>query len=229
MKDNMRSILKDIFDDFDVFTDTRKPLHPNHGTPVDIITNPCCHNDDQEPMTIIWPDKERGPWIAGGACLRWYQGQPVGENDIDVFCASAEQAKTIIDNIKSYGRYSTKYESDNATTLSYYDKQNTKYWTIQIIKRRYFKTLQEVIDNFDISVCQIGTGGQEWLLGKNTARDIRERNLRMNVPLQPDAAKRLAKYWTYGYRPVDGLVPAVQNNPVAKQMFQSNEDYENAF
>jgi hypothetical protein len=228
MKDNMRSILKDIFDDFDVFTDTRKPLHPNHGTPVDIITNPCCHNDDQEPMTIIWPDKEHGPWIAGGACLRWYQGQPVGENDIDVFCASAEQAKTIIDNIKSYGRYSTKYESDNATTISYYDKQNTKYWTIQIIKRRYFKTLQEVIDNFDISVCQIGTGGQEWLLGKNTARDIRERNLRMNLPLQPDAAKRLAKYWTYGYRPVDGLLSTVQKNPVAKQMFQSNEDYENA-
>jgi len=100
---------------------------------------------------------------------------------------------------------------------------------LKVIKRRYFNSLQEVIDNFDISVCQIGTGGNEWLLGDETARDIRERNLRMYFPLQPDAAKRLSKYWTYGYRPVKGLLSAVQNNPVAKKMFQSNEDYENAF
>lgn len=225
----MNSIFKDIFEDFDIFTVEKKPPHVNHGNPVNIITNPCCHNDDQEPMTIIWPDSKHGPWIAGGACLRWFQGQPVGENDIDVFCSSAEQAQTVIDAVKSYGRYSTKYESENAVTLSYYDKQNTKTWTIQIIKRRYFNSLQEVIDNFDISVCQVGTGGQEWLLGNDTARDIRERNLRMYIPLQPDAAKRLAKYWTYGYRPVKGLLSAVQNNPVAKKMFQSNEDYENAF
>ncbi len=224
----MKSILFDIFQDLDCSVD-QKPLHTNYGKPVDIVMHPCCHKDDQEPFTIIWPDLKHGPWIAGGACLRWYQGQPVGESDIDVFCSSPEQAKQIVDEVKSYGRYSTKYESENATTLSYYSKETNKEWTIQIIKRRYFNSLQEVIDNFDISVCQIGTGGQEWLLGKHTARDIREQNLRMNMPLQPDAAKRLTKYWTYGYRPIDGLLEAVQNNPVAKKVFELDGDYNNAF
>lgn len=204
-------------------------LHRNHGQAVDVIEFPCCHRDDSEPMTIIAPTLKEGPWIAGGACLRWYQNQPVGESDIDIFCSSPEQAERVIEHIKSYGRWSTKYESDNATTLSYYSKDRNKEWTLQVIKRRYFCSLKEVIDNFDISVCQIGTGGNEWLLGDETARDIRERNLRMYFPLQPDAAKRLSKYWTYGYRPVKGLLSAVQNNPVAKKMFQSNEDYENAF
>ncbi len=222
----MGSILSDIFDDFR--ESLAQTSHSNYNKPVDIIQMPCCHMDDQEPMTIIWPDFERGPWIAGGACLRWYQGVPVGESDIDIFCKDAKQAQEIVDRIKSYGRFSTKHESDNAITLSYHNK-DSKYWTLQVIKRRYFNSLQEVIDNFDISVCQIGTGGQEWLLGKNTARDIRERNLRMNMPLQPDAAKRLAKYWTYGYRPVNNLVDDIRKNPEALKEFTVDGDYENAF
>jgi hypothetical protein len=39
----------------------------------------------------------------------------------------------------------------------------------------------------------------------------------------------MAKYWTYGYRPVDGLVEAVRTNPDAKQVFEIDGDYENAF
>lgn len=223
----MGSILTDIFDDFrESFA---QPKHTNYGKPVEIIRVPCCHNEDQEPVTIIWPDAKHGPWIAGGAALRWYQGLPVGENDIDIFCSSAEQVQQVIDNIKSYGRFSTKFESENAITLSYHGKDGLKYWTLQIIKRRYFKDLQDVLDSFDITVCQIATGGQEWVMGKHTARDIREMNLRMNIPLQPDAAKRMAKYWTYGYRPVEGLLEAVQTNPVAKKEFTNDGDYENAF
>ena len=207
------------------------PKHENNGKAVDVIVFPCGHRDDQEPINLILPGPD-GPWIAGGAALRWYQGQPVGESDIDIFCRDAQQAEAVIENIKSYGRFHTKFESDNALTLEYYTKSTnmpSERWTLQIIKRRYFKSLKEVIDNFDISVCQVGTDGNSWLLGKDTARDIRERNLRMNIPLQPDAAKRLAKYWTYGYRPVDGLLSAVQNNPIGKKMFQSDEDYHNAF
>lgn len=189
---------------------------------------PCVHFDDAEPVTIIDPDIKKGPWIAGGACLRWYQGLPVGENDIDIFCRSPKQVQEVIERIKSYGRYSTKHESDNALTLSYHNK-DSKYWTLQVIKRKHFNDMQEVIDNFDITVCQVGTDGNYWALGNNTAKDIRERNLRMNRPLQPDAAKRLLKYWTYGYRPVEGLLEDIRNNPEATKEFLIDGDYENAF
>jgi len=224
----MGSILSKIFEDFE-FDSYPAPVSVNHGKAVDIIEFPCVHREDQEPVNLILPHLKEGPWIAGGACLRWYQCQPVGDNDIDVFCASAEQAKKVIDYIKSYGRWSNKFESENATTLGYWDKDNKKTWTIQIIKRRYFTSLKDVIDNFDITVCKIGTAGNDWMLGDHTARDIRERNLRMQLPLQPDAAKRLVKYWTYGYRPVDGLLDAVKSNPIAKQHYTSDEDYQNAF
>lgn len=224
----MSSILEKIFEDFD-FEKYSVVKGINDGKAVDIIEFPCVHSSDQEPVNLILPNLKEGPWIAGGAALRWYQDQSVGDSDIDVFCSSEEQALRIIDYIKSYGRFSIKFDSTNALTMQYWNKDNTRTWTVQIIKRRYFTSLKDVIDNFDISVCQIGTSGNDWLLGKDTARDIRERNLRMNLPLQPDAAKRLTKYWTYGYRPVDGLLDAVKNNPVGKKMFQSDEDYHNAF
>jgi len=185
---------------------------------------------DREAVAVIEPDLEKGPWIAGGAALRWYQGQTVGENDIDVFCANAHQAAKVIDRVKSYGRYEIKHESDNATTLKYHrkDEWHTN-WTIQIITRRYFENLDEVIDNFDITVCQVGTTGTEWLLGKDTARDVRERNLRFTYPLSADAVKRLTKYWVYGYRPVPGTLEAISKNPDAKWKFEYAGDYENAF
>ena len=221
----MGSILDDFFNTvIDVTT-------PVSNTPIVINGYRTVPKADREPVSLIDPNIEKGPWIAGGAPLRWFQDQLVGESDIDVFSANAKQAQDIINRIKTTGRYHTKFESENAVTLDYWsqDTKNDKRWTIQIITRRYFANMQEVLDNFDITVCQVGTCGNEYELGAFTARDIREKNLRFNLPLQPDAVKRLTKYWTYGYRPVKGTIEAIQNNPSAKWSFSLDEDYQNAF
>ena len=216
------------FDLKKIFADFEETVYANSGKEVDLKPFVTIHASDLEPVSIVSPNLERGPWIAGGACLRWYQGQPVGESDIDVFCANAKQASDVIEAVKSYGRFSTKFESENAVTLEYFGKDQGR-WTVQVITRRYFANLDDVIDSFDMTVCEIGTCGFEWLMGPFTARDIREKNLRFKQPLQPEAVKRMVKYWTYGYRPVDGLVEAVQENPVARWIFTTDEDYNNAF
>lgn len=216
--------------DFDALFSNLDPPEIKSDKEVKIIYYTTVHKDDLEPVSIIKPDAEKGPWIAGGAALRWYQGQPVGQSDIDVFCRSPRQAQLLIEDIKSYGRVMVKFESDNATTLSYHRKDDwAGEWTIQVIKRRFFNSLEEVINSFDITVCEIGTGGNEWTLGPFTARDIREKNLRFKLPLQPDAPKRLTKYWTYGYRPVEGTVEQICNNPETRWSFASDEEYSNAF
>ena len=224
----MSFTLKEIFSDF-VDSYNAEASNPNWQKEVlKTYSYPTVHQLDQEPLNLIQPALETGPWIAGGACLHWYQGLPTGNSDIDVFCKNAVQAAELIKKIKSYGRYSTKFESENAVTLDYRSHDSSsgvEHWTIQVITKRYYNSLEEVINNFDVTVCQIGTAGEEYVMGDWTARDIRERNLRMNIPLQADALKRLTKYWTYGYRPVDGLLEAIQNNPVARWEFNPNEDY----
>ena len=93
------------------------------------------------------------------------------------------------------------------------------------MKKGVYENLQAIIDRFDISVCQVGTAGNELVIGEYTARDVRERNLRMGMPLHPDAVKRLTKYWTYGFRPVPGLIEAIKENPESKWAFNPAEDY----
>jgi len=218
--------LSNLFSD-DFLSSSAKWDGDKEVNPVDCPTIP---SYDKEVVSIIDPDLKQGPWIAGGAPLRWYQNQTVGENDIDVFCANAKQAADVIERIKSYNRFSIKFESENAVTIGYHKKgEYSTTWTIQVITRRYFSSIQEVIDNFDISVCQIGTCGNEWVLGDQTAKDIREKNLRMLAPLHADAPKRLTKYWIYGYRPVPGLLDAIINNPDTRWSYSQEEDYNNAF
>lgn len=221
----MGSILSSMFDDFAYSSpkidSAKKVVIENFAT---------VHSDDYEPVSIIAPDAKDGPWIAGGSCLRWYQGLPVGENDIDVFCRNKLQAERLIERIKSFGSFSVKFESENAVTIEHSNKEDwNKRWTIQIITRRYFNDLKDVINSFDITVCEIGTTGYDWELGSFTARDIRERNLRFKMPLQPDAPKRLTKYWTYGYRPVEGTIESICDNPNTRWTFAHDEDYNNAF
>lgn len=207
--------LGDIFDDGPVTKVTKE---------ISILQYPVVNCIDWEPVTVIEPSVA-GPWIAGGSCLRWYQNRPVDQSDIDIFCANAKQAADVIERIRSTGRYHRKHESENATTFDYWDSNSEHRWTLQVITKRYYADMEDILNNFDVTVCQIATDGSEWQLGKTTARDIREKNLRMRLPLQPDALKRLTKYWIYGYRPVDGLLEAVQNNPVGNWTFSPGEDY----
>jgi hypothetical protein len=196
---------------------------------------PTVHNEDQLPVNIIKPDLKNGPWIAGGACLRWFQNIPVGEHsDIDVFCKNEKQAENLIDYIKNHlglahyhnGHAHVVIKTANACTFNIH--ANSRDWKVQIITCKYFDTIKEVIDNFDISVCQLATAGNEWILGDNTAKDIHERNLRFNH-ITKQAPKRLIKYWTYGFNPVEGTIEAIQEHKDSSWDFAGEDDYANTF
>lgn len=212
----------------DFFEDAKVDTNPVDSKTVEVVSYATVPYQDREPFSIIQSDSLNGPWVAGGACLRWYQNQPVAENDIDIFCKNAKQAADLINRIKSYGRYVVKFTSENATTIEYISQDSnatTNRWIMQVITKRYYESMEEVIDNFDLSVCQIATDGRQWILGTYTARDIREKNLRMQDVLHADAVKRLTKYWIYGYRPVEGLIDRIRDNPESRWEFEGGEDY----
>jgi hypothetical protein len=193
-------------------------------------------DEDRFPVNIVKPNLKHGPWIAGGAPLLWFQNITVKSGDIDVFCKNEAQANKLIDFINSldlteYNGYASKIiQTKNATTFQVYcDSPGFKGdWRIQIITCRYFNTCQEVIDNFDITVCQVATCGNEWILGDQTAYDIANRNLRFRQ-LTKDAPKRLVKYWTYGYTPVENTLEQIINNVDTNWNFRGEEEYHNVF
>lgn len=201
----------------DLFDQPGKPENKNY---------PLVFDDDQEPVRIICPTTQ-GPFIAGGACLQWFQDKPVGWSDIDIFCVDMNQFNELRQRLYTQSSCQEKYNTENASTLTFISKKNKmRNWTIQIISKRFYDGLEDVVNSFDISVCQIGTDGTNWVMGEHTASDIRNKVLRMNYPLQPQAAKRLVKYCAYGYRPVDGLIENIKQNDISAWKFTAQEEYE---
>jgi hypothetical protein len=206
--------------------------------PVTLIKYPTIHSNDHIPASIIKPDYLNGPWIAGGAAMAWYQNNPV-QGDIDVFCNNKEQAEKLIDYIENSidmrpmnGSIQIIFKTENATTfdVSICDQNYrlVSIWKIQIITCKYFDTIQDVINGFDLTVCQVATAGNEWVLGEKTAKDLRERNLRF-IHITSDSPKRLTKYWCYGYRPVPGTLDAIKAIPLTDWSYHGQEDYNNVF
>ena len=213
---SLGDLLKDLYsksvNDGDIMPSTEQPY-------------PTIHFNDRQPVSVIEPDLSEGPWIAGGAALKWFQQQPVMDSDIDIFCRSRSQAQAVIDRIKGYNRYQIKHESDNAVTISYHDKdQWSSSWNLQVITKNFYPDIESVINQFDITVCQIGTTGTEWVLGRNTARDIRTRTLAFTERRGPDSVKRLVKYWIYGFRPEPATLDSLINDPDLRWDFASDGD-----
>jgi hypothetical protein len=195
---------------------------------------PTVPESDWPALDVIQPNAKDGPWIAGGACLKWYQGQPVNMSDIDVFFRDAFQLRRAMNRIEDTKRFHVRHRSENAITYEYSAINDSledvqTVFTIQLIQHKYFNSMEEVIDRFDFSVCQVATCGEEWVLGEYTARDIRSRSLRAVGDVKGDIAKRLTKYWVYGYRPVEGLVNDIISNPNTRYKFSQDEDYNNVF
>lgn len=175
-------------------------------------------------LYIIEPNMDQGPWVAGGAALRWYQNLPLDKfADIDVWFKNKEQYNKLYEKFIDTNNISLSIETDNAATFTMYHSKGER--KIQLIKSRWSDNVHDVINNFDISVSKVATDGFKFVLADNTAADIRSKTLRMDFPLQPMAIKRASKYMCYGYRPVPGLMDALVNNPNQTFDFNSIEDY----
>lgn len=187
------------------------------------------HPADRLIVSLLAPHLENGPWIAGGAALAWYNGDHVGRSDIDLFLRDEQQYQDLRMRIAALGA-SVVAESANAVTFTVNGEDGDRIYTLQLIRRRFFKTAQELLENFDISVCRVVTDGRAFLMGEGTVSDIKHKVLRMRLPLNQDAVKRTVKYWCYGYIPTEELFKELQTDEALKWQFAGQDgEYENAF
>jgi hypothetical protein len=178
------------------------------------------HADDREIVELIAPDMERGPWIAGGAALKWYQGLPAGGSDIDVWFKDQESfdrlkqkmthqknRETSIGSwpliefeVKTLETWDILHVSPNAITIF---NNNSKH-IVQLIQKEFFDSPQKVLDTFDFEVCKVLTDGKQFLFGEHTLEDIKTKTLRV-LKVTPSLVSRTIKYMTMGYVPCPEL------------------------
>lgn len=210
---------------------------------------PVVHPNNVEFVEIIRPTIENGPWIAGGAALNWYLGKPVLKNDIDIFCRSHKQFEELLNRIRSYGtiggnkrsfevaatpnavsyrcessKYTKGMTSFNDWDLSGLEDYRAYGTTLQIIRRRFYENYEDVLRNFDITVCKVLTDGNTFILDDQTREDIENRVLRVSKH-NPHIVKRIVKYWTYGYVPSRETLEYVSKHPHTEFTQFTDYDY----
>jgi hypothetical protein len=190
-----------------VFTDKCAPFKP------------LVHPDDWDLISQLNLEKFNA-YIAGGAALKWYQGLPVRDHDIDVFFPSKENFTECWNHLKMKGTIS--YSSKNAISIDFNCKRKNNPYKVQLIQTN-FGSAKEIIDNFDISVAQIAIDGNNWIMGDWFARDLRDHKLRFLNPT-PTALKRYIKYQSYGFEPVEGTFEMLREHPSVKWAFKPEDD-----
>ena len=165
------------------------------------------HSEDLCLIELLYPTTT-GPWIAGGACLAWYQNLPC-TTDIDVYFNSHRQFTMVYDYIvhnQKMFNVTDQHKTANAITLTLNSPTLERSLPkVQLINKQFFNSTQEIIDTFDITVCQIAWDGSGLTVGNHFVQDVAERNLRFSK-FSPASHKRLLKYICYGYEPVEGCI-----------------------
>lgn len=207
------------------------------------------HRNDIGIIRAVNPAMVGGPWIAGGAVVKWINGQEATPSDIDVFFHNEHQFLNTCFHMETLG-YRQIYDTPNAKTYrmtgTHTDsgdplvligdeilqlKASLRYIgpQVQLIKKRYFSSANEVIESFDLTCCQFATDGNQIVRGKDAVKDMRDKTLHVNK-WTPGILKRIAKYYAYGYTPDKETISRLLDQETTMTMdFAGISEYDNAF
>lgn len=183
------------------------------------------HPEDKPLVRIISPSVT-GPWIAGGAPLRWSKGYSVELSDIDVFFKNESQFQELYRKLKADDWYET-FTSDNAITMkdmSWRSNRKPFNQTVQLIRKKYYDWAEQVIDSFDLSVCQVAYDGYKFIYGETTKEDIDNKIVR-SVHRNDHILKRTIKYMLYGFAPDQSVIDAIKEDTTLTD-FTGLHDYD---
>jgi hypothetical protein len=164
-------------------------------------------------MEVIYKDStpEQGPWVAGGMG-RQLAVDPTNTkfSDIDVWFSGAtsyEQCMIRLNNNFGNSMYET-FSSDNAKTYQIGDHK------VQLIRRNYYNSLDEVFKQFDFTCCQVAVDKDLNIQGPGI-EDARSFKLRVNRLDHRGFLARYAKYVGYGYTmPNQAFLDIINNEDI---------------
>jgi len=152
----------------------------------------------------VWSIIGDGIWLCGGAMrsLITYEDP----NDFDMFFRDVEHAAAA-QRILESKKFKNVFECPLGL-LTTFKKDDIK---IQLIKKRYYASINDVIDTFDFTATCAGTDGDIVVMSKDFIRDVRNKVLRLNKLTYPVASiNRLIKYKSYGYYVSDVIIDIVE-------------------
>ena len=97
-------------------------------------------------------DMEKGPWLAGNVVKKIYFYENINKSDWDIWCSSQIQYDEVCDKLKCLAECQQSTTSINATTFEL--KIDDKPHLIQVIKRKFYNSVDELLLSFDFTICR---------------------------------------------------------------------------
>lgn len=170
-----------------------------------------------------------GAWIAGGAARCLFLGSPINDIDVwytDVgkwseasnrVSAMRVSSPYVTDNATTIN-VSMSWDRDKGTFTDIFDagtsiidklkvalnsqaiEQKISEYKVQLIRKKFYPTLESVFDDFDFSVCKVATDGQgTFTFADGALEDIINNRLRCTHYAPDGFLTRFIKYNIYGY------------------------------
>lgn len=137
-----------------------------------------------------------GRVFLGGGSLRTLIDKDDTINDYDIFFKDLYAAYDVMERLEK-----EQYEKVYSCPLGYlftYKKDGVK---AQIIKEKYYTSLEDLISTFDITACCAATDGINFTYNENFIHDVTSKQIRLNQVSYPVATmKRILKYIQKGYQ-----------------------------
>lgn len=146
-----------------------------------------------------------GPWIAGGSVWRAIANEPLKDCDIDVFFSSKNQFESASRQMNGYPLVrnviqETKNKWNTTYKLHVNEGNFNKTIDIQFIKMNYCNSLERLLDNFDLTVCQFGWDGKNIISNTSSIEDLKKKQIKIWRFTYPKSLLRhLSKYLKNGF------------------------------
>lgn len=177
-------------------------------TALSIIDNLC---------NIFEFDMENGPWLAGGSARKLFYNIPTNLSDFDIYFKDANQYQKFAD-ILSNDYHSSDLVEWGLTQYSKTYKLRYGYkqeYDVQLIKNKFYDSPHDLINDFDITVCQFATNGTDFIVGETTLHDCEYKLININKPIDTHGMlQRITKYIAYGFKPSNKLVNLILTEPL---------------
>lgn len=133
--------------------------------------------------------------IAGGSALAMYEGKLNEIKDWDVYFTNTEIFNKLIVELEGM-----KFIRDASSAYTYtYKKDNT---AVQLIKKRFYQSVEEIFSYFDFTVCCFAVEGNELCFLKTAVKDVATRQYNLIFPANPSMLfTRIARYGAKGFIP----------------------------
>lgn len=139
-------------------------------------------------------------WLAGGA-LRTLINTDEEPDDLDFFFRTEQAVKEIYGKLLRKGfEVVFMCPKKELTTLKRTDPISGKTLKIQLITKRYYTDVTDLLNSFDFNVCRCAFDGWNVYITKQFVRDVKTKRLTLWAIEYPVASiKRLIKYSNKGY------------------------------